>query len=383
MLFIFGVKLQRSAKYLSGWRRKSQGGRIYDCYIRSASHETNQEKQSFQTGYGQSDSPLLLPFYTSYNFHQALSIMAWSIPLKIIYSTCVSSIFIVPALIGYALRLRVISSGYLALGVYGLIVLTFIALQLIFATMNRIFAIRFRRRANRIQSEKSHHFNKVGLAVVGYRESPELFSQCLMSIKQLEYPVSLKIVVVIDGDDPEDYDMAHIFEKEFSESPVTSIPYLLSEATDDEKMDFQKLCEMAPQVSCYLQPHRGKRHAMYTAFRFLLNCGSEAVMTTDSDTKFDSRAILELERALHWYTNVGASAGDVRIWNTGNLLSLMSSLRYWMAFNIERAAQSFNRCVTCVSGPMGMYKAEALEEVLEKWIKQRFLGMECTYGDDR
>jgi hyaluronan synthase len=204
-----------------------------------------------------------------------------------------------------------------------------------------------------------------------------------MSIKQLNYPIALKIVVVIDGDDAEDYDMAHIFEKEFSDSPVIAIPYLLSEATEDQKMDFQKLCEMAPQVSCYLQPHKGKRHAMYTAFRFLLNCGAEAVMTTDSDTKFDRMAILELERALHWYDNVGASAGDVRIWNTGNLLSFMSSLRYWMAFNIERAAQSFNRCVTCVSGPMGMYKSEALDEVLEEWIIQRFLGMECTYGDDR
>jgi hyaluronan synthase len=30
-----------------------------------------------------------------------------------------------------------------------------------------------------------------------------------------------------------------------------------------------------------------------------------------------------------------------------------------------------------------MYKSEALDEVLEEWIIQRFLGMECTYGDDR
>ncbi|KAG2178638.1 hypothetical protein INT44_001791 [Umbelopsis vinacea] len=309
--------------------------------------------------------------------------MSWSLPFKIAYSICVSFIFILPALVGYALRLRVVSTGFLALGVYGLVVLIFIVLQLIFATLNRIHAVRFRRKENRVEPEKGHDYHKVGLAVVGYRESPELFSQCLMSIKQLDYPLPLKIVVVIDGDGQEDYEMAHVFEKEFSDSPVISIPYLLSEATEDEKLEFKNLCDTAPQVSCYLQPHRGKRHAMYTAFRFLMASGSDAVMTTDSDTKFDSRAILELERALHWYGNVGAAAGDVRIWNTGNLLSFMSSLRYWMAFNIERAAQSFNRCVTCVSGPMGMYKASALEEVLEKWIKQRFLGMECTYGDDR
>ncbi|KAG2174392.1 hypothetical protein INT43_004415 [Umbelopsis isabellina] len=309
--------------------------------------------------------------------------MKWSIPPKIVYSICVSLIFVLPALIGYALRIRVFKASYLAIGVYGLVVLIFIVLQLVFATLNRIIAIRFRRKTKQVDSEKTPECYKVGLAVVGYRESPELFSQCLMSIKQLEYPHPLKIVAVIDGDEQEDYEMAHIFEKEFQDSEVTAIPYLLSEATEQQKLDFTELCKSSAQISCYVQPHRGKRHAMYTAFRFLLNSDCEAVMTTDSDTKFDSKAIMELERALHWYGNIGASAGDVRIWNTGNLLSFMASLRYWMAFNIERAAQSFNRCVTCVSGPMGMYKASALEEVLEKWIKQSFLGMECTYGDDR
>jgi hyaluronan synthase len=123
---------------------------------------------------------------------------------------------------------------------------------------------------------------------------------------------------------------------------------------------------------------------MYTAFRILLAVGCEAIVSTDSDTKFDPRAVLELERALHWFPSIGAAAGDVRIWNTtDSALSFMSSLRYWMAFNIERAAQSFNRAVTCVSGPMGIYRGSILKLILDDWVTQRFLGMECTYGDDR
>lgn len=34
-------------------------------------------------------------------------------------------------------------------------------------------------------------------------------------------------------------------------------------------------------------------------------------------------------------------------------ISFMSSLRYWMAFNIERSCQSFFNCVSCISGPLG------------------------------
>jgi hyaluronan synthase len=257
---------------------------------------------------------------------------------------------------------------------------------------------------------------KIGLAVVGYREEPSLFTQCLESVKTLEYPDPFKIVVVIDGDEDADREMAALFQKTFPDAPIVVLPELLStsfhkykadfkqkRASSTEKVDEQENVGLDPleagfdgvlqeslilptdtRAVCYIQPHCGKRHAMYTAFRVLMASGCEAVMSTDSDTKFDPKAMMEMEQALYWFPRIGAAAGDVRIWNNkGSLLSFMSSLRYWMAFNIERAAQSFNRCVTCVSGPMGIYRSHVLREILDDWINQTFLGLECTYGDDR
>ncbi|KAF7722219.1 Hyaluronan synthase 3 [Apophysomyces ossiformis] len=313
-------------------------------------------------------------------------------PVKLLYSVAISGVFVIPALVGYGMRLHISSKSFWAFGVYGMVVLLFIVFQLLFATLNRISLGRFRKKSLPAISRQEYQAGRpgriataVGLAVVGYREEPELFRQCLDSIRRLEYPETFKTVVVIDGNEAEDRDMAAIFEKIFPGEDVVVLSHVISEApqlpvptctSSSEKKD-----NKMGMTLCYMQPHRGKRHAMYTAFRVLIEAGCEAIMTTDSDTIFDSRAMLELEQALHWHDHIGAVAGDVRIWNsTESMLAFMSSLRYWMAFNIERAAQSFNRCVTCVSGPMGMYRADVLAKVLDDWISQRFFRMECTYG---
>jgi hyaluronan synthase len=388
----------------------------------------------------------------------------WTLPLKIIYSILISCFFVVPAMVGYAMKVEVTRQSFWVLGVYGLIVFLFIFLQLVFATLNRIMAYRYKKTQPRAVSIKSSRVaveaekgdvekkvenvtatqvndtvaeienvmnreqtvlsasssqvddystqnqqdsidkdaktrpaTKMGLAVVGYREEPNLFTQCLESVKNLNYPDPFKIVVVVDGDEEQDKEMAMLFQKVFPNCPIVGLPELPSEAfqriklADEETaIDYDQLIRDTYTLPtdeiavCYLQPHKGKRHAMYTAFRVLMAAGCEAVMSTDSDTKFDPNAMLEMESALHWFPNIGAAAGDVKIWNwSDSVLSFMSSLRYWMAFNIERSAQSFNRCVTCVSGPMGIYRSHVLKEILDKWITQSFLGMECTYGDDR
>ncbi|KAI8977868.1 nucleotide-diphospho-sugar transferase [Pilobolus umbonatus] len=346
----------------------------------------------------------------------------WTLPFRILYSVTVSGVFVVPALVGYIYRLQLLKKSFWVLGLYGVIVISFVFLQLLFATLNRIMVYHYKKHSPKIVPNKKiseklddkaiamedappedgRPATAMGLAVVGYREEPGLFTNCLESVKQLEYPDPFKIVVVIDGNEEDDHEMASIFQKVFPNCPIVILPELLSVsllnmrsdvASDDpdkKAVDYNEIIRGSitlPTEStavCYLQPHRGKRHAMYTAFRVLLASECEAVMTTDSDTKFNPRAMLEMESALYWYDNIGAVAGDVRIWNTNEtLLSFMSSLRYWMAFNIERAAQSFNRCVTCVSGPMGIYRSFVLEEILDAWITQHFLGMECTYGDDR
>ncbi|KAF9914999.1 Hyaluronan synthase 3 [Lobosporangium transversale] len=92
---------------------------------------------------------------------------------------------------------------------------------------------------------------------------------------------------------------------------------------------------------------------------------------------------IELAFALAESPIVGAATGDVRIYNTGTWVSFLSSLRYWFAFNLERGAQSYHNVVNCVSGPLGIYRMSIIAEVMDSWVQQSFLGVLCTYGDDR
>ena len=129
----------------------------------------------------------------------------------------------------------------------------------------------------------------------------------------------------------------------------------------------------------------GKRHAQQAAWRRgkAQNKGYELYVTVDSDTLLDEDAIFRLAQNFR-NPDVGAATGyvDVGNWNATWLTRLID-MRYWSAFHVERAAQSFWRCVMCCSGPLAAYRADVADLVMQKYTSQRFMGNLCTFGDDR
>lgn len=142
----------------------------------------------------------------------------------------------------------------------------------------------------------------------------------------------------------------------------------------------------------------------------------------DSDTVLDPACTIEMLKILEEDPMVGGVGGDVQVkykilvnkstghkrWHISlgvflyfcqanalqfpvfqilnkydSWISFLSSVRYWMAFNIERACQSYFGCVQCISGPLGMYRNSLLQRFLEPWYHQTFLGSKCSFGDDR
>lgn len=221
---------------------------------------------------------------------------------------------------------------------------------------------------------------RVGVMVVGYREDKFMFRKCLESIRASTYPNIVRRLCVIDGRDHEDKYMADIY-SELYQAKVVSLDQPLCDMKQDE-IDYSVFGNQIDDV-CIMQPHRGKREALYTGFKVFMNDPSiDAIITTDSDTILDKNAVLEMLYQLR-HEDIGAVAGQIGVWNTDTLLTFIVSLRYWFSFNLERACDSFFRCVMCVAGPMGCYKVSVLKEIIEPWFSQRFLGIKCTYGDDR
>lgn len=245
------------------------------------------------------------------------------------------------------------------ISVYGIYAIFYMIIQMTFAFLNR--------RIMENVSQNIENGSLYNVLIVGYREDPVLFRACLKShLIDLDNDKIKQIFVIIDGDEEEDIYMADIFSSVFTTGMVTS--------------DLEKV--FSTKAVCILQPHAGKRHVLYTGLK--ISCDTvDGTICTDSDTEYSNDAVNTLINTLESSDEYGAVTGYMEISNPFTILSTLSYIRYWFSCNLERAYQSYNGCVLCVSGPIGVYKNNVIKESLEDFITQTFLGKECTYGDDR
>lgn len=269
---------------------------------------------------------------------------------------------IAPVIIGAIYKVDSVDNHIptITITIYGIYTIAHLVFQLFLALCNRVWV-----------GYKKDAVKKpvIGVQVVGWKEDPTQFRNCLTSIKNLNYDNIRRVTFCSDGNSPDDMYLRTIFREVFLESE----DYVPS--PDAPLPQYKHVCIM--------NPHQGKRPAMNAAFDTLL-CDPEIeyIITTDSDTVLHPDCINELIKFVD-NPKVGAVTGDVQIHNVTNMLTFLISLKYWFAFNVERAAQSFCGVVSCVSGPMGFYKASSIKLIKDMWVNQTFLGKKTTYGDDR
>ncbi|CAJ1960626.1 unnamed protein product [Cylindrotheca closterium] len=287
------------------------------------------------------------------------------------------------------IRLLEAENGRFSFGVYGAGLLMYLAIESIFASLeNR----RVEKQAPPTNYEETAT-KTIALQISAYQEDPHYFRECLMGAMNMKYPRDkFKVICCIDGNEADSVYMAQIFNdvvRGNGHDPAFfrwdynfhELPEGLNDS--DNGVSTLNECIEMNQFVCLMQKWGGKREVMYTAFKVLKE-KADYVQVCDSDTQLDSRAMVELAWILDSQPNTGAVGGDVRIWNSGDsFVSFLSSLRYWMAFNIERACQSYFGCVSCISGPIGLYRMSLINKIVDLWSDQRFLGHVCTFGDDR
>lgn len=191
----------------------------------------------------------------------------------------------------------------------------------------------------------------VSVQITAYNENPDLFRRCLEGATNMNWPKdSYEIIVMDDGSDNGD--------------------------------DIKRLC-WEFKVRYIRNKHGGKRDVMYVGFNER-RPETEYILTGDSDTVWDVDAIGHLVAKMESDPSLGAATGHVATINEKeSWLTRIISVRYWYAFEIERASQAAYGGVTCVSGPLGIYRAELIDQVKDDFVFQRFLGQPCTFGDDR
>lgn len=206
--------------------------------------------------------------------------------------------------------------------------------------------------ASRAALAKAH----VSTVITCYNEDPGAFSRCLDSLlAQTLLPGS---VTVVDdaSDDPACGLLAMARAGDFR---ARGVPFLLITFPEN----------------------RGKREGLAAGFR--AQPEAFAYLCVDCDTVLDSRALERLVRPMA-SRRVQAVTGCVLAANrTRNLLTRLIDLRYAYAFLGERAAYSVLGSVLCVCGSLALYRGATARKYAGRLTGQRFLGLPCTYGDDR
>ena len=294
--------------------------------------------------------------------------------IKYSISILILCVLIIPLILSFVFNWYVGIDKEIQISIYGLYMIIYLLLQITFATLN----------TKRLKPIEKKNGELINLLVIGYKEKEEYFKLCLEGVKiVLQNTKNLnKVYVIIDGNEEDDLYMIDIYKTIFDSN---DIHYLQDFQNDTE------LCEIIDKnakVMCINKKHSGKRDSLYTGFRLslieknLYKKNIDSICCTDSDTILADDSLIHMHELIQ--NNVSGVVGNLGIFNKfDSILAFLTSIRYFFAFNLERAYQSFNGCVLCVSGPIGMYKTDSISKIIEDWRNQTFLGSPCTYGDDR
>jgi hyaluronan synthase len=242
-----------------------------------------------------------------------------------------------PAAAGAAAYLSRIELPWMVVSLYGIVSISRVLVQ-------SFAAVAMRRRQAEVTDEPM-----VSIVVAVLNETPTLFAAAMRSLAAQRW-ARFEVIVIDDG----------------SADPAP----------------FEAVCRELGFRYAY-QPNAGKRHALHHGFG-LMHPESEYVLTSDSDTVWDPETIRRLVATMHADGRVGAVTGHVDTLNPrDSWLTQLIARRYWLAFEVERAAQGFFGAVTCVSGPLGGYRRDLIDQIRDRFVNQVFLGRVCTFGDDR
>lgn len=129
-----------------------------------------------------------------------------------------------------------------------------------------------------------------------------------------------------------------------------------------------------------LHENGGKRVALSKGVEMAKH---DLVVFVDSDSFLEPDAIKNLVQPFQ-DPKMGGVTGRTDVENKyTNSITKMQTVRYYIAFRIMKAAESYFDSVTCLSGPLSCYRKELILENKEAWLNQKFLGQPATFGDDR
>lgn len=197
----------------------------------------------------------------------------------------------------------------------------------------------------------NNHYPSITVAIAVKNEA-KVIGETVRHCFAAGYPAQLmEVIVVDDGSDDDTWKVLQELEVEF------------------------------PSLRTFRFPtNKGKRHAMALSAE---EAKGEILVYVDSDSLVEEGAIYRLVQPFA-DPQVGAVAGHICITVDDSwILSKMERVRYFVSHRVIKASESIFDAVTCCSGAFSAYRKSEVLKVLDFWLNQKFLGTQCTFGDDR
>ncbi|MGN6715344.1 glycosyltransferase [Anaerocolumna jejuensis] len=190
----------------------------------------------------------------------------------------------------------------------------------------------------------------------------EWIQKTILSCINQDYPIDKLEVIVIDDCS--------------SDRSVEKIKEIIEKLKqEDGKFEISSRIKYIVQ-----EKNSGKREALAKG---AMEAKHDLIVFVDSDSFLNPFALRYLVVPFK-DPKIGGVAGRTDVANTyTNILTKMQSVRYYIAFRIMKASESYFDTVTCLSGPLACYRKEIVLKHKEEWLNQRFLRQKATFGDDR
>ncbi|MFJ1705029.1 glycosyltransferase [Kitasatospora sp. NPDC088346] len=186
--------------------------------------------------------------------------------------------------------------------------------------------------------------------LLAVKDEEECIEDCVRSMASSEYP-DLQIVVVDDLSEDGTRDVLRRLEHELG---ITVI---------------------------YLEKNLGKKHALVRACEI---ADGDVIAFTDSDCILAPDALRRCVDALVRHPELGAVSGHCRALNAPvSVFTKAQDVWYEGQFRVAKAAESTFGSVTCVSGPLAVFRRDAIYNYLPAWAGDRFLGAPFRFATDR
>lgn len=151
-----------------------------------------------------------------------------------------------------------------------------------------------------------------------------------------------------------------------------------TDRTREMILEFKK--ERPELVFVDWEVNRGKRAGMAEGFK---RAKGEIIIQLDSDSYIEPGSVQKIVDPFR-DPSVGAVCAHADPENADqNFLTKMQAAYYFMSFRILKAAESAFFTVFCCSGCSSAYRKSVVAPILDTWLKETFLGLPVTWGDDR